>query len=81
MFGSEHNVQVHSDREPEPLFRFRFDSLTELNLKHLFGFGFKHCSECSKPDCGQSRYNWPFMTHHHPPLTHKHEVGVIFTSF
>ena len=34
MFGSEHNVQVHSDCEPEPLFRFRFDSLTEPNLKH-----------------------------------------------
>ena len=54
MFGSEHNVQVHSDHEPEPLFRFRFDGLTEPNLKHLFGFGFEHCSECSEPDRGQS---------------------------
>ena len=34
MFSSEHNVQVHSDHEPEPLFRFRFDGLTEPNLEH-----------------------------------------------
>ena len=56
MFGSEHNVRVHSDREPEPLFRFRFDGLTEPNLEHVFGFGFEHCSECSEPDRGQSRW-------------------------
>jgi hypothetical protein len=34
MFGSEHNVRVHSDREPEPLFMFMFDGLTEPNLEH-----------------------------------------------
>ena len=34
MFGSEPNVRVHSDSEPEPLFRFRFDSLSEPNLEH-----------------------------------------------
>jgi hypothetical protein len=54
MFGSEHNVRVHSDREPEPLFRFRFDGLTEPNLEHWVRFGFEHCSECSEPDRGQS---------------------------
>ena len=54
MFGSEHNVQVHSQSEPKHLFRFRFDGLTEPNLEHLFGFRFEHCSECSEPDRGQS---------------------------
>ena len=54
MFGSEHNVRVHSESEPEHLFRFRFDGLTEPNLEHLFGFRFEHCSECSEPDRGQS---------------------------
>ena len=34
MFGSEHNVRVQSDSEPEPLFRFGFNGLTEPNLEH-----------------------------------------------
>ena len=54
MFGSEHNVRVHSESEAEHLFRFRFDGLTEPNLEHLFRFRFEHCSECSEPDRGQS---------------------------
>jgi hypothetical protein len=54
MFGSEHNVRVHSESEPEHLIRFRFDGLTEPNLEHLFGFRFEHCSECYEPDRGQS---------------------------
>ena len=55
MFGSEHNVRVDSQSEPEHLFRFRFNGLTEPNLEHLFGFRFEHCLECSEPDRGQSR--------------------------
>ena len=34
LFGSQPNVQVRSDTEPEPPFRFRFDDLTEPNLEH-----------------------------------------------
>ena len=45
------------ESEPEHLFRFRFDGLTEPNLEHLFGFRFEHCSECSEPDRGQSTYD------------------------
>jgi hypothetical protein len=43
MFGSEPNVQVRSDPEPEPPFRFVFDGLVEPNPEHNVRFGFEHC--------------------------------------
>jgi hypothetical protein len=54
MFGSEPNVQVHSDTKPEPLFRFGFDGLAEPNPEHNVRFRFEHCSRGSEPDRGQS---------------------------
>jgi hypothetical protein len=44
MFGSEPNVQVHPDAEPEPPFRFMFDDLAEPNPEHYVRFRFEHCS-------------------------------------
>ena len=54
MFGSEPNISVHSDPEPEPPFRFGFEDLVEPNPKQKFRFVFEHCLECSEPDRGQS---------------------------
>ena len=54
MFGSELNVSVHSDPEPEPPFRFGFEDLVEPNPEQKFRFVFEHCLECSEPDRGQS---------------------------
>ena len=54
MFGSEPNVSVHPDPEPEPPFRFGFEDLVEPNPEQKFRFVFEHCLECSEPDRGQS---------------------------
>ena len=43
MFRLEPDVRVHSDPEPEPSFRFKFESLTEPNPKQNVRFVFKHC--------------------------------------
>ena len=34
LFGSQPDVQVRSDTEPEPPFQFQFNDLTEPNLEH-----------------------------------------------
>ena len=44
MFGSEPNVCVHSDPEPEPPFRFGFEDSVEPNTEQNVRFVFKHCS-------------------------------------
>ena len=54
MFGSEQNVWVRSGTEPEPPFGFMFGGFAEPNPEHYVRFGFKHCSQCSEPDRGQS---------------------------
>ena len=54
MFSSEPYVQFCPDTEPEPLFRFRFGSLAEPNLKHYVWFWFIQCSWGLEPDHGQS---------------------------
>ena len=61
MFGSEPNVRVHSEPEPEPPFRFVFDALVEPNPEHNVRFGFEHCLQCLEPDRGQSIRGYVFV--------------------